>query len=1260
MAYLAPIHRPTSVKYALKLNLLDPDEQCLILAKSNRLEIYSQTDDGLVLYHTRTIYGKIAMLEKLKPASSACDHLFIGTDRNVYFTIFWDAQSKQLQTHKSLVDQADKSSRDSQTLDRCQIDPSKHFMALLLYDGIVTILPLSSKGKKKSGSMDELGEPVQTRISDLFVRSCVWLHSREDDKEQFKLAFLFEDSHQKVCLSVRALDYTAGGSADPGSAELENVLFYDNEIERGASHLIPVPGPVHGALILAETMIYYFSFADDDEEPLSEPLDAAAQFVAWTAVDDYRWLLADDYGKLYLLMLLLEDAEVNGWKLDAIGETSRASVLVYLDGGLVFVGSHQGDSQVVRILPNGGIELIQTISNIGPVLDFSIMDMGSRSAEGQTNEYSSGQARIVTGSGVFKDGSLRSVRSGVGLEEQGVLGEMDHVIELFALRSSPTKAYDDILVASFVNETRIFRFSAEGEIEEQAVFNSLKLSESTLLATMLPNGSTLQVTPSSARLIDNENGMVLSEWSDTRGQPITAASASQDRLILSVGGTEVVTFSLTDDLVCHTRRVFSEGQIACVHVSDFKSDIGFVGFWQGAEIALVNIIDLQTQQKMRISDEGTYVPRSLLLQRLIDSAPPQTFTFLISAASGEVITFSFDSNSLEISQRKVTVLGTQQANLKAIPKTGFAQSLSNVFAMCEHPSLIYGSEGRIVYSAVTAEKATSICPFNSELYPGAIAIATPQDIRIALVDTERTTHVQTLHIGELVRRIAYSPSLKAFGIGSIHRYLEGTQEIVQSRFKLADEVQFKQLDTFDLNKEELVESVIRAEIVEDGDDPVERFIVGTTYMDEEQGDAIRGRILVFAVTTERVLRLITELPVKGACRALGCIDGKIVAALVKTVVVYTLRSSRLQKLCTYRTATAPIDLAIHAPTKQIAVADLMKSISIITYQPPSNSKSGDISPKLTETARHFQTAWSTAVTHVGKDTWLESDAEGNLMVLHQDRNALSADDKRRLRVNSDIRLGEMVNRIRPVNVNTPPTAPVIPKAFMATVEGGVYLFGLIGSAYLDLLISLQEELAELVESLGGVPFNSYRGFKNQVMEKDSPYRFVDGELVEAFLDLSAPQQQQVADKLGDTAESRVWIKSGICTADSVINLLLCTLGYIPGLLHAWYIISLYPESEYEYERIPVNDTEAQQGGVVRPNAHVTYYYVDHRPGAEGLRQEAQGGEGGQRQYGTVPQQLDPAPMRYPSGSQGPSNAEGQEGVPPSYEQAVKGDNKVQT
>lgn len=628
-------------------------------------------------------------------------------------------------------------------------------------------------------------------------------------------------------------------------------------------------------MILAETSITYFD--DVSGETVIEPLDEGTLFVAWEQIDAQRWLLADDYGKLYLLMLLLgSDNKVTGWQLDVIGHTSRASVLVYLDSGYVFVGSPQGDSQVIK-LHEKKIELAQTISNIAPILDFTIMDMGNRAGEGQTNEYSSGQARIVTGSGAFQDGSLRSVRSGVGMEEQGLLDEMDHTADLFSLRSIGESDYVDLLVASFVDETRVFQFEADGEVEERAAYKSLSLSEGTLLASNIPHNRILQVTPSSARVIDLEDGMITSEWSSPAGNTITGASSNDQRLALSLSGIEAVVLDLDGGLQVTSQRKFTEeGQIACIHLPTVSREICFAGFWQTAAIAILNIETLETIHRVVVSDEIVSVPRSILLTQILLNQPP---TLFVAMANGEVITYSVDTKNYSLSSRKITVLGTQQANFKSLPR---GDGIFSVFATCEHPSLIYGSEGRIIYSAVTAEKASCICAFNSEAYPRAIAIATDKDLKIALVDTERTTHVQTLPVNETVRRVAYSGNLKAFGLGTIRRTLRDGVEVVQSHFKLADEILFKELDTYELKEDELVESVIRADIGDQSGPRDEHFLVGTAYLDDRD-ESIRGRILLFTVTGQRKLRIVTETPVKGACRALGVVDGNIVAALVKTV-----------------------------------------------------------------------------------------------------------------------------------------------------------------------------------------------------------------------------------------------------------------------------------------------------------------------------------------------------------------------------------------
>lgn len=61
---------------------------------------------------------------------------------------------------------------------------------------------------------------------------------------------------------------------------------------------------------------------------------------------------------------------------------------------------------------------------------------------------------------------------------------------------------------------------------------------------------------------------------------------------------------------------------------------------------------------------------------------------------------------------------------------------------------------------------------------------------------------------------------------------------------------------------------------------------------------------------------------------------------------------------------------------------------------------------------------------------------------------------------------------------------------------------------------LQSTLAAYVDSLGSLPFNKFRGFRSMVREADEPFRFVDGELIERFLECDAQVQEEIAALVG--------------------------------------------------------------------------------------------------------------------------------------------------
>ncbi|KFY22684.1 hypothetical protein V493_06398, partial [Pseudogymnoascus sp. VKM F-4281 (FW-2241)] len=873
-----------------------------------------------------------------------------------------------------------------------------------------------------------------------------------------------------------------------------------------------------GVIVVGETRMLYLD--DESKATVEHVLDEASIFVAWTAYDGLRYLLGDEYGWLHLLTLVVDAEVVTGMKVEKLLRISRPSTMVCLEDDLLFIGSHDGDSQVLQLDLNAKTaEVVQTLDNIAPIVDFTVMDMGSRSEEARANEFSSGQARIVTGSGAYQDGGLRSVRSGVGLEDIGLLGDMDNVKGLYTLQTD-SSGFHDTLVISFSTETRVFRFDSEGEVEEVEEYLGLSFEEHTLLAANVSNGRILQITPSKASLIDSESGVAVASWQPGPGESITAASANEDYALLSAGGRSLISLNLDSDLSEIARQDFEDAdQIACINVPNTETPIGLVGLWQSG---LVYIIDLKTLQPIQSdtlrNNDTAAVPRTMVLAQIL---PKKTSgpTLLVAMSDGVVHSYSVAPCTFALTNRKSVVLGTQQANLRVLPR---ADGLTNVFATCEHASLIYSSEGRIVYSAVTAEDATFICPFNAAAYPDAIVVATASEIKISQIDTERRTHVRTLPMGETVRRVAYSLSEKLFGLGTIKRELVNGEEVIESSFRLVDEIVFSELGKpFQLGStqgDELVETVIRAALPNTYGTPQERFIVGTSFLDDNASLSFRGRIIVFGVDSSRNPYKIAEYKLKGACRCLGVLDGKIIAALVKTVVVFEYTelssiSARIEKVASYRTSTCPVDLAIEGNI--IAVADLMKSVSLVEYA----AGTGGEAPTLTEVARHFQSVWATAVAHVDEG-WLEADADGNLIVLRRNEAGVTYEDRRKMEVTGEFHLGELVNRIRKIRVDASEDATVIPRAFLATTEGSLFLYGSVAPASQDLLLRLQQRLAENVETPGNIPFATYRSFRNAERETEEPYRFIDGELIERFLDLDEERQEVVCKGLAKVEEVR--------------------------------------------------------------------------------------------------------------------------------------------
>jgi DNA damage-binding protein 1 len=61
-------------------------------------------------------------------------------------------------------------------------------------------------------------------------------------------------------------------------------------------------------------------------------------------------------------------------------------------------------------------------------------------------------------------------------------------------------------------------------------------------------------------------------------------------------------------------------------------------------------------------------------------------------------------------------------------------------------------------------------------------------------------------------------------------------------------------------------------------------------------------------------------------------------------------------------------------------------------------------------------------------------------------------------------------------------------------------------------------MEECIHALGNVEFKLWRSFRNDNRESEGPYRFIDGEMIERFLDMDEGEQELLCEGLGPSVE----------------------------------------------------------------------------------------------------------------------------------------------
>lgn len=200
----------------------------------------------------------------------------------------------------------------------------------------------------------------------------------------------------------------------------------------------------------------------------------------------------------------------------------------------------------------------------------------------------------------------------------------------------------------------------------------------------------------------------------------------------------------------------------------------------------------------------------------------------------------------------------------------------------------------------------------------------------------------------------------------------------------------------------------------------------------------------------------------------------------------------------------------------VAVGDLMKSVNLLQVSP-----AGD---HLTEIARDYESNWMTEVRLLAEDTILGADNLGNLFILKKRRNQSFATEKWALEMKAAFHLGEMANRVIKGNrgdeafhclgtlarQSEESSGVLLDPHLVATTCGSLYTIGRLAAEHYRVLKILESNLNLIVSPIGGLGHAQWRAIATERRRPKDVDTFIDGDLINRFMDLPPDLQDAVA------------------------------------------------------------------------------------------------------------------------------------------------------
>ena len=349
------------------------------------------------------------------------------------------------------------------------------------------------------------------------------------------------------------------------------------------------------------------------------------------------------------------------------------------------------------------------------------------------------------------------------------------------------------------------------------------------------------------------------------------------------------------------------------------------------------------------------------------------------------------------------------------------------------------------------------------------------------------------------------------------------------------------------------------------------ILIGTAYSYPDEDEPSQGRVLVVECNSgesanlksdsedemvTRSVRHVTQMPTRGGVYSITPFYGGKVMITVNSkthLCRLSLGDDGIGELklagaghhghmiSLYCKSLAGVTSSQSSSTdgKQLAiVGDLMRSISLVEYLPKHQV--------IEELARDYNANFCTSIEMLTENIFLGSENFANLFVLRHNVDAPSEEARVRLDTIGEYHLGEMINTtklgslVMPNNAGGSSSAKsdgksksdknsfdgntidvvVGSQTIFGTVDGTIGSILGLGGPTFAFLSCLQRAMYAVVRPVGDLSHERHRHYEADGRVRPSR-GFIDGDLIECFLDLNRPTMERIVKWMNDDGRWRI-------------------------------------------------------------------------------------------------------------------------------------------